>query len=127
MLAASNTVSIGQAPSRGWIRTFRETRSGCSDLGRFGDQLWGHSADPRHRPRFRRFRRRFGTRCEGKAIFAVAHTLVVIAWRILASDGLTYRELGPDWFDRRDTEAHVRRLVHQLERLGLRVNLEPAA
>ncbi len=77
---------------------------------------------------FRRFRRRFGTRSEGKAIFAVAHTLIVIAWHILAYDDITYVDLGPDWFDRRnDTEAHVRRLVHQLERLGLKVDVRPAA
>ena len=37
-------------------------------------------------------------------------------------------ELGPDWFERRsDTAAHTRRLVHQLEKLGHQVTLEPAA
>jgi transposase len=76
---------------------------------------------------FRRFRRRFGTRSEGKAIFAVAHTLLVISWHILANQ-LPYEELGDDWFDRRnDTAAQTRRLVAQLERLGHRVNLQPAA
>ena len=76
---------------------------------------------------FRRFCRRFGKRGEGKAIFAVAHTMVVIIWHVL-HDETDYVELGPDWFDRRvDTEAHARRLVHQLERLGLRVTVEPAA
>jgi hypothetical protein len=37
-------------------------------------------------------------------------------------------ELGSDWFDRHsDTEAHTRRLVRQLERLGHQVTLAPAA
>ncbi len=77
---------------------------------------------------FRRFRRRFGTRSEGKAIFAVAHTLVVIVWHVLASPDATYEDLGPDWFtSHSDTQAHVRRLVTQLERLGMKVNLEPTA
>jgi transposase len=77
---------------------------------------------------FRRFRRRFGTRSEGKAIFAVAHTLVIIIWHVLASSDATYQDLGPDWFAQHsDTQAHVRRLVSQLERLGMKVSLEPTA
>jgi transposase len=77
---------------------------------------------------FRRFQRRFGRRAEGKAIFAVAHTLVVIVWHVLADDDAEYQDLGADWFERRnDSAAHTRRLVHQLEKLGHRVTLEPAA
>ncbi len=77
---------------------------------------------------FRRFRRRFGAKSEGKALFAVAHTLVVIIWNILATDDATYVDLGPDWFQQRDdTQAHIRRLVRQLERLGLSVDVKPAA
>ena len=76
---------------------------------------------------FRRFCRRFGKRGEGKAIFAVAHTMLVMIWHVL-NDETDYIELGPDWFDRHnDAEAHTRRLVHQLEKLGHRVTLEPAA
>jgi transposase len=76
---------------------------------------------------FRRFCRRFGKRGESKAIFAVAHTMLVIIWHVLA-EREPYSELGPDWFERRsDTAAHTRRLVHQLEKLGHQVTLEPAA
>jgi transposase len=38
-----------------------------------------------------------------------------------------YRDLGPDWLARRNDEAHTRRLVAQLERLGHTVILDPAA
>ena len=38
-----------------------------------------------------------------------------------------YRDLGPDWLVRRNDEAHARRLVAQLERLGHTVILDPAA
>jgi transposase len=77
---------------------------------------------------FRRFQRRFGRRAEGKAIFAVAHTLLVIVWHVLAEDNAEYEDLGADWFERRsDAAAHTRRLVHQLEKLGHHVTLEPAA
>ena len=76
---------------------------------------------------FRRFCRRFGKKGEGKAIFAVAHTMIEIIWHVL-NDETDYIELGPDWFDRHnDAEARARRLVHQLEKLGHRVTLEPAA
>lgn len=76
---------------------------------------------------FRRFCRRFGKRGESKAIFAVAHTMLVIIWHVL-HDNVDYQDLGPDWFERRsDTAAHTRRLVHQLENLGHRVTIEPAA
>ena len=77
---------------------------------------------------FRRFQRRFGKRAEGKAIFACAHSLIVMIYHVLAEDGAVYEDLGADWFTRRDdTAAHTRRLVRQLERLGHRVTLTPAA
>lgn len=76
---------------------------------------------------FRRFKRR-GTKGETRAIFAVAHTMIVIVWHILASDDATYDELGADFFERRaNTEARKRQLVRQLEALGNTVTLEPAA
>jgi hypothetical protein len=56
---------------------------------------------------YQRFRRRFGSRGEIKAIFAVAHTMPVIAWHILAEEK-PYAELGVDYFTRRsDPEAHA--------------------
>ena len=76
---------------------------------------------------YRRFCRRFGKRSETKAIFAVAHTMIVIIWHVLYDD-VDYQELGHDYFERHtDTRAHTQRLVRQLEKLGHRVTLEPAA
>jgi len=75
---------------------------------------------------FRRFSRRMGKRNEGKAIFAVAHTMIVIIWHVLAN-GVPYDELGADYFDRRDTSAETRRHVNALRRLGHDVTLNPAA
>jgi transposase len=76
---------------------------------------------------YRRFMRRFGTKGEGKAVFAVAHTLVVIIWHVL-KEGATYEELGADYFARHsDAEDRSRYLVRQLEALGHKVTLTPAA
>lgn len=76
---------------------------------------------------YRRFLARMGRKNEAKANFAVAHTLIVIVWHVLAND-VDYVELGADHFQRRsDTAAQTRRLVAQLERLGHTVTLTPAA
>jgi transposase len=77
---------------------------------------------------FRRFQRRFGKRAEGKAIFACAHSLLVMIYHVLAEPDAVYEDLGADWFTRRDdSAAHARRLVRQLEKLGHHVTLTPAA
>ena len=66
-------------------------------------------------------------RGQEKAAVAVGHTILVIAWHIL-TEGVTYQELGGDWFDRRrDPETQQRRLVRQLEAMGLRVTIQAAA
>lgn len=62
----------------------------------------------------------------GRAQIAVAHSILVSAYYMLARDE-PYQDLGPDWHTRRNTEAHTRRLVAQLEHLGHTVHLEPAA
>lgn len=86
-----------------------------------------HGKDTDLAAQFKRFKRRFGTKGETKVIFAVAHTMIVIVWHILA-EGTTYEELGPDYFERRtDAEARQRQLVRQLEALGHKVTLKPAA
>lgn len=87
-----------------------------------------HTRDSYLAAQYRRFKRRFGTRSEGKAIFAVAHTMIVIVWHLLSAAGATYDELGAGYFDKRtDAEARKRYLVRELERLGQRVTLQPAA
>jgi transposase len=61
-----------------------------------------------------------------KAIIAVAHRLLVIIYHML-KDQASYRELGPDHFNKLNA-AHVQRHhVRRLESLGFRVVLEPVA
>lgn len=61
-----------------------------------------------------------------KAVIAVAHQLLEIAFYIMR-DGVSYQELGADYFDRRHTERAVQRHRRQLEALGYRVTIEKAA
>ena len=62
----------------------------------------------------------------GRAQVAVAHSILVSAYYMLLRDE-PYADLGADWLARRNTEAHTRRLVAQLERLGHTVVLNPVA
>jgi len=61
----------------------------------------------------------------GKAVFAVAHKILVIAYNILKT-GTPYQELGGDYFDKLHPERTTQRLVKRLERLGLTVTLTPS-
>ena len=72
---------------------------------------------------YQRLRPRIG---HGRAIGAVKHSILTTIWRML-STGETYRDLGGDYFARRDPQRATRRLVAQLERLGHTVTLQAAA
>jgi transposase len=73
-----------------------------------------------------RYRRIMRHRGHKKAIIAVAHAQLVIAYHVLARR-VTYQEVGADYYDRRYAERARRRALQTLERLGYRVALEPAA
>ncbi|WP_239341764.1 IS110 family transposase [Frankia sp. CiP3] len=65
-----------------------------------------------------------GRRSVQKAVGAIRHDILVAYWHIVA-DNTVYRELGPDWAQRRHgTDAQQKRLVAQLEKLGLKVTIE---
>jgi transposase len=61
-----------------------------------------------------------------KAVVATGHQILEIAFYILR-DGVTYQELGADYFDRRHRERAIRRHVRHLEALGYKVTLDDAA
>jgi transposase len=59
------------------------------------------------------YRRLAGRRGKKRALVALGHTILVIIYHLL-KDQTTYRELGPDYFDRLDTERLTRALVRRL-------------
>ncbi len=68
-----------------------------------------------------------GRRGHKKAIGAVAHSILVIAYHVLQRRR-SYADLGPHYLLLRDNaDAYKNRLVRQLERLGHKVTLEPLA
>jgi transposase len=72
---------------------------------------------------YRRLVRRKGQK---RALVAVGHSILVIAYHILKRRA-DYEELGGSYFDRRSTERLQRQLIRRLERLGLKVVVEPMA
>jgi transposase len=61
-----------------------------------------------------------------KAVVAVGHQILEIAYYIMR-DGVTYHELGPSYFDRRNKERAITRHVKQLQALGVTVTIQDAA
>jgi transposase len=70
------------------------------------------------------FRRLAARRGPKKAIVALAHSLLVIAYHVLKRR-VNFTDLGPTFFDERNRMSVQRQLVRRLERLGYKVALEP--
>jgi len=75
--------------------------------------------------RYRRIARRRGKK---RAIVAVGRSILVIVWHLLSDPEARYHDLGPDFYDNRiGPDRKKRNHVRQLEALGFKVTLEPAA
>ena len=75
--------------------------------------------------RYRRIARRRGKK---KAIVAVGRSILVIIWHLLSDPHTRFQDLGADHYDRHVNTASKRRNhIRQLEALGFKVTLEPAA
>jgi len=75
--------------------------------------------------RYRRIARRRGKK---KAIVAVGRSILVIVWHLLADPGARFHDLGPEFYDTRiGPDRKKRNHIRQLEALGYKVTLEPAA
>jgi transposase len=70
------------------------------------------------------FRRLAARRGRKRAVVAVGHSILVIAHHLLL-DQRDYQDLGVNYFDQRDRAAVQQRLIRRLERLGLKVSVEP--
>jgi transposase len=88
-------------------------------------------SDGRLKARYHRLVLRFGgyrnKTAKKKAIIAVAHTLILIIWHVLA-EGVPYTDLGADFYTRRtDPQQQTRRLIARLQALGYKVTIDQAA
>ena len=123
-LASWAGVCPGNHESAGKRKSGR-TRKGNLWLRRVLSQAaWAasHTKETYLAARYRRLAARRGAK---RAIIAIAHNILLIAYYLLKSNR-PYQDLGPDYFDRINAEGLKRYLVHRLERLGHRVVLTPA-
>jgi len=75
--------------------------------------------------RLRRLSRRLGG---NRAKCAVARSVLVIIWHLLADPGARFTDLGPDWHERKaGRDRKIRTHLRQLQALGLDVTITPAA
>jgi transposase len=75
--------------------------------------------------RYRRIARRRGKK---KAAVAVGRSILVIVWHLLSDPQARFQDLGADYFDKRRGPERIKNShIRQLEALGYKVTLEPAA
>ena len=75
-----------------------------------------------------RYRRLVKRRGKLKALVAVARTLLVIIWHLLANRATRFEDLGEDYYlNTIDTDRRARSHIRQLEALGYTVTLAQAA
>ena len=75
-----------------------------------------------------RYRRLVKRRGKLKALLAVARSILVVVWHLLANPTARYRDLGPDYHTSRAvTTRRICNHIAQLTAMGYRVTLEPAA
>jgi len=100
------------------------TRKGSASLRRCLCQVGSVVSHLRDNYLSAQYRRLAARRGGKRAVLAVAHTVLVMAYHILKRKQ-NYQELGADYFDRLNADAIRRSLVRRLEKLGHRVTLEP--
>lgn len=75
-----------------------------------------------------RYRRLVRRRGKPKALVAVARSILVVTWHLLADPTARYDDLGSDFYDKHlHKDRKTRNLVRQLQTLGHQVTLTPAA
>ena len=75
-----------------------------------------------------RYRRLVRRRGKPKALVAVARSILVIVWHLLADPHARFHDLGSDFYDHHlHKDRKTRNLVRQLQALGHQVVLTPAA
>ena len=70
-----------------------------------------------------RYHRLAGKRGAKRAKVAIGHSLLKTAYHMLA-EGTEYKDLGADYYDRRNPEQHARKLANRIEKLGFSVKIE---
>jgi transposase len=122
-LAAWAGVAPGNNESAGKRRSGQTTK-GNHALGvalNHAANAASHTKDTYRAAQYHRLATRRGKK---KAIVALEHSILIMAYHIIQRKE-PYHELGGDYFDKRRPEATAQRLVKRLEHLGFQVSLQP--
>jgi transposase len=122
-LASWTGMSSGNHESAGKRKSGRTTKGNRWLRATLVQVAWAasHTKDSYLGAQYRRLAARRGKK---RALVALGHTILVIIYQLLKKQ-TTYRELGPDYFERLDSNRLTQSLVRRLERLGHKVTLEP--
>jgi len=123
-LAAWAGVAPGNNESGGKRRSGR-TRKGNKALGAALNQAAHAAARTKKTYLSAQYARLAARRGQKKAIMAVSHSILVIAYHLIKRRE-EYRDLGADYFDKQRPEATAKRLLKRLERLGYQVSVHSA-
>ena len=121
-LAAWAGVAPGNNESAGKRRSGK-TRKGNKYLGVILNQVAHAAARTKNTYLSTQYHRLAGRIGAKKAIVAVEHSILKIAYHLIQRKE-PYRDLGGDYFDKRRPEATANRLVKRLEKLGYQVVLQ---
>lgn len=121
-LASWAGVAPGNHESAGKRLSGRTTKGNQALVSALTQAAWAasHTNNTYLSAQYRRLASRRGRK---KALVAVAHSILIIAYHLI-KDGETYQYLGGNYFDRRNPEATEKRLVRRLEQLGYIVHLD---
>jgi transposase len=111
----------GNNESAGKRKTGKTTKGSNYLRAALTQTAWAasHTKDTYVAAQYRKLARRLGKK---KALIAVGHTILVIAYYILKNRS-SYQELGGDYFDRQNVESQRARYIKRLELLGLKVSV----
>jgi transposase len=112
----------GNNESAGKRRTGR-TRKGSPWLRHCLVEAAHGAAHTKNRYLSSQYHRLAARRGKKKALLAVGHSILVIAYHLLTRQQ-AYADLGANYFDERDRQAVTRRCVNRLQKLGYQISLE---
>ena len=121
-LAAWTGVCPGQNESAGKRKNCK-TRKGNSNLKKTLVQCANSASRCKNSYLSAQHKRIAARRGRKRANVAVAHTIVIICY-FMIKDGVRYKELGADYFDKRNKESVAMRSIKRLQSLGYEVTIK---